>query len=135
MNPRRAFTLGLIGAVLLTAPASAKDALPSASLFFTPQESREAAALAAKSSPTGQGDITLSAIMYYAPNDWTVWIQGERWTPQTSREDLHILDVRSDQVRLLWRGDGAKGAASEKEITLRANQTYQISSGKIIASP
>jgi hypothetical protein len=105
------------------------------SLFFTAQESREAEKLAAKVAPAGQGDISLGAILYYAPDDWAIWVQGERWTPQTARPDLQVLGVGADEVRLLWRGDGDKGQIAERIIILHPHQTYQIATGQILTSP
>ena len=120
-------------ALLLFPPcAYATEAPPATSLFLSPQETREAESQAEKSMPAGQGDIRLGAILYYAPHDWIIWLRGERWTPQTSRQDLSVRAVSADEVRLRWRGDGDKGAVIEKEITLTPNQTYQISTGKII---
>ena len=104
--------------MLLLFATSANAAPPTISLFLTPQESREAATQAAKSAPAGQGDISLGAILFFAPNDWTLWLQGERWTPETSRQNLRIISVTADEVRLRWRGDGDKGDVIEKQITL-----------------
>ena len=115
----------------LTSPAHAAD-IPQSSLFFTPQEARDAELQAAKSAPAGQGDISLSAIMFYTADDWTLWLRGERWTPQTDHDDLHVLHVTANEVRLSWREDAG---SAEREITLRPNQTYQIATEKIITNP
>ena len=88
--------------------------------------------LAAKETPAGQGDIRLGAILYYAPNDWTLWVRGERWTPDSTSEDLRILSVTPNEVVVAWREDKD---SEQKEITLKPNQMYQISTGKIISSP
>jgi hypothetical protein len=120
-----------IFACCVTASSYAQDTLPSASLFFTPQEAHEAEVLAQKLTPAGQGDIHLGAVMYYGPKDWTLWIQGEKWTPETSRDDLHVLAVTANEVHLSWRGeDGVT-----REIALAPNESYQISTGKIISAP
>ena len=112
---------------------AATDAdIPQSSLFFTPQESLDAERMAARSAPAGEGDISLGAIMFYGADDWALWLQGEWWTPQTAHKNLRVLDVTADEVRLSWREDAD---SPEHEITLKPNQTYQIATGKIIASP
>ena len=110
----------------------ASEGPPTTSLFLSPQDVSEADRQAEQSTPAGQGDITLGAIMYYAPHDWTIWLRGERWTPQTSRQDLSVRAVSADEVRLSWRSDGDQATVIEKNITLTTNQTYQISTGRII---
>ncbi len=83
-------------------------------------------------APVGRGDIHLGAVIYYAPNDWTLWLQGEKWTPETSREDLRVLAVTVDEVRLSWQGEDD---APPREIILRPNQSYQIATESVITSP
>jgi hypothetical protein len=127
------FVLVLLLALSI-APAHAETGadVPQTSLFFSPQEARDAEIQAAKLALAGQGDISLGAIMYYTANDWTLWLRGERWTPQTSHEDLRVLDVSANEVHLSWREDTG---STEREITLRPHQTFQIATGKIITSP
>ena len=115
----------------LTSTAVAAE-IPGESLFLTPQEARTAEILADKNAPAGQGDIRLGAVMYYGPGDWALWLQGERWTPETRRENLSVTQVTAGEVHMIWRGDeGGK----EHEIVLRPNQTYQIATGKVMGSP
>jgi hypothetical protein len=129
------FFLYLCLAIVCRSSALAQDANvpPQSSLFFTPQETREAERLAEKAAPAGgASNIRLGAVMYYGPGDWTLWLQGEKWTPGTVHENLHILEVSPAKVRLLWRGDED---SAESDITLRPNETYQIATGKVIVSP
>ncbi len=118
-------------AVFLLSPALAQAASPPrASLFLTPQEEHEAAALARRLAPSGKGNIHLGAILYYGANDWTLWLQGEKWTPETSREDIEVLDVSEDRVRVLWNNPENK---KQVEVVLRPNQSYQIATGEVIS--
>jgi hypothetical protein len=128
------FSVMTLIAVFLCFSAHAQDngALPSTSLFFTAQEAHEAEVLAQKLAPAGQGDIHLGAVMYYGTNDWTLWLQGEKWTPETSRDDLRVLEVTATAVRLSWRDEEDK---TTREITLKPNESYQISTGKIVTAP
>ncbi len=100
---------------------------PARSLFFTNEESAQISALQAKETAgrSDDGDIHLEAIMYYGPGDWTLWLQGMRWTPQTDRPDIHVVDVQSDQVRL-------RIAGVADDVVLKPHQTFQVATGKII---
>lgn len=115
--------------LLIYAFPAAADDMPQHSLLFSPQQTREAENLADKSLPAGAAGIHLGAIIYYDRNDWTLWLQHKRWTPQTHEDDLKILDVTPASVELLWRDDNG----DEREITLRPDQTYQIATGQITA--
>ena len=125
----------LLFITLLLSPVSAHaendTMLPQTSLFFTPDETRLAEALAEKNAPD-VADIRLGAVMYYGPHDWTLWLQGIKWTPSTSRDDLKILYVAPNEVRLSWRGDDGK---APRQIVLRPNEAYEIATGKIIVGP
>ncbi len=125
-------------ALLLLSGFARAESPPETSLFFTPEETRVAEKLAFKNAPMGQGDLRLGAIFYSDPNDWTLWLQGERWTPETRRSDLRILSVTPDTVRLRWQGEdkgGDGGTKVDKDITLHPNQIYEIGSGRIVAAP
>ncbi len=116
--------------VVFLSPVYASAETPTPSLFFTAEETRKIEALAHKEASTpGASDIHLGAIMYYAPNDWAVWLQGERWTPTTEHTDLHILGVEPNQVRMELSG---VQFSVPQDITLRPYQTYQTATGKIV---
>jgi len=120
-------------AALISFPAYAleNDALPSTSLFFTTQEIFEASVQAHRVSFQKPDEIRLGAVFYYAPGDWTLWLQGEKWTPDTSRGNLRVLDVTADSVRIAVKGpDG-----TETDIALKPNQAYDIKTGNISGSP
>jgi len=50
-----------------------------------------------------------------------------RWAPASRRADLEIIEVRPEQVRLRLLNSGPAPL-----IVLRAHQTYQASTGKIV---
>ncbi|MFA4993913.1 MAG: hypothetical protein WC521_01215 [Bdellovibrionales bacterium] len=125
------FTI-LISCFILPADALGSEALPEASLFFTSQEMREAGMLTRKIPPVREGEIHLGAVVYYGPDDWTLWLQGTKWTPETEQSDLRVLEVTANDVRLLWRGENGKEA---QEILLKPNQSFEIATGKVISQP
>ena len=126
--------LFLILTLFFFSPAQAVESggVPQTSLFLSPQEAYEASLLAQKIPPERHGDIHLGAVMYYGPDDWTLWLQDKKWTPDTVSDDLRVLEVTSDEVRLAWRG---KDAASEIEFVLKPNQSFQTATGIIISEP
>jgi hypothetical protein len=115
-------------AMLLATPALADTP---ASLFFTPKEVEKIAAL-----PTGNAphedlspDIHLGAVLYYGPDDWSVWLQGTRWTPGTEHPGLRIIGVSPNRVEMLWT---PAAGAPERPVTLRPYQTYQTATGMVV---
>ncbi|MDD3030177.1 MAG: hypothetical protein PHS57_07870 [Alphaproteobacteria bacterium] len=121
----------LMGLLVFSSPAWADEALPRTSLFLSAQDAHKANVLAREKLPPGQGNIALGAVLYYAVDDWVLWLRGEKWTPQTTREDLRILKVSSERVRIAWLDDDQ----NEHIFTLMPNQAYQIATGKIISQP
>lgn len=119
--------------LIVSFQAFAATDVPANSLFFTPDETKQIEALAAKQLQNRAGaphpDIHLGAVMYYGPGNWTLWLQGERWTPATNRADLRVLDVEPGEVRLALT---TVPDMPPREITLRPHQTYQIATGKIV---
>lgn len=107
------------------------NALPKTSLFFSPSDAHEAEMMAQRLAPAGKGDIRLGAILYYGPDDWSVWLQNERWTPQTTREDIQILSVDPNEIRITWH---SVDHPTPIEITLKPNQAYEIATGKIVSA-
>ncbi len=100
-------------------PVIAADLPPS--LFLTEQEQKHDT----PPTPTG-GQTTLDALVYYDPNHWQLWLNGESFTPDSKRADTHILAVTAQSVKLRLQRD-----TRSIEITLAPHQTYDWSSGKI----
>jgi hypothetical protein len=75
------------------------------------------------------GSIHLGAIVYQAPDDWRVWLNGQSFTPAARPGPIAILKVTADRVVLIWRpGPGA----TPSRIELRPNQTYVVASGEVV---
>ncbi|HEU0117901.1 MAG TPA: hypothetical protein VFR09_04635 [Alphaproteobacteria bacterium] len=117
--------------LLLAIPAWAEtDVPPPSSLFYTSDEAGFIdASMDKRPASASIAGIHLGAVMFYSAEDWTLWLQNQRWTPDTDKPDLHVMAVQPNEVTLSWTSSpGAKA----KEITLRPYQTYEIATGKIV---
>lgn len=110
--------LPLLLLITLCAPALARD-WPTASLFLTQKESEQATRLARQAFPAA-GGIRLGAILYFGEDDWTIWLQGEKWTPETRRDDIRVIAVTPRSVTLIIRDENGE----DKEVVLAPNETY-----------
>lgn len=124
----------MLALCLATIAATAAASDQAASPFFTAEQLRRIGAAAPPALGAPSPDlIHLGAVLYYGPDNWALWLQGERWTPETDRPDLHILAVTPEQVRLSLTplDDGPA-----LDITLRPHQSYNrvtqtISEGRL----
>ncbi|NTU76613.1 MAG: hypothetical protein HGA90_02180 [Alphaproteobacteria bacterium] len=84
-------------------PPELFDATPS-SLFFGDDEIDKIEDEVDKAAPQrpalGGETLRLDAILYTSPESWTVWLQGERWTPATTRPSLRIVSVSPREVEI-----------------------------------
>lgn len=114
--------------VLVLHPAAAQT-----SLFFTPEETQAIETLAQAKKQTHQNatatDITLDAILYYSPDDWKIWLQGEPWTPETRHPGLRVLKVSPDRVILSPDSANSKSSA---RITLKPRQRWNFGTNRAI---
>lgn len=135
---------GLFLLLLATAPAA-----QAASLFFSPTEMEigerimdrrppppENAALpvsapsAPEEAPPRPPDIYMGALIYLGPNQWSVWINGDRWTSAQPRSgDLRIAQVGPDLAEIIWTGDRRQGPL---RVRLRPYQTFIGDTGEIV---
>ena len=152
MTPRPTRACWALAAALLVAPAAAAragDAVQSRkaagdSLLFSShaEELIEAARLGHGATPgseaarrvvpspaTTPAIIHLSAIVYHAPDDWRVWLNGQSYTPATRPRAVEIIEVTPDAVRLAWRGGAQQ---RPRQVKLQPNQSYLVASGEII---
>ncbi len=75
------------------------------------------------------GSLHLAAIVYRAPDDWRIWLNGQSFTPTARPGAIEILKVTADRVVLAWRpGPGTPPT----RVELRPNQTYVVASGEVV---
>ena len=76
-------------------------------------------------------DFQLDAIMYFARDRWTFWLNGEAVTPESLPQGVSVLEVSPSRVRIAWTPDPAKPAATTS-FALEPGQTYLVSSGLVL---
>jgi hypothetical protein len=105
-------------ALLLLSTAAQAAEWPRASLFFNLREEQQALSAARQAFPAG-GGLRLGAILYFGEDDWTLWLQGEKWRPDTRRDDIRILSVTPQAVELIWRDENGE----EVKLKLHPNES------------
>lgn len=120
------FCAAFLIVLLIASPALAAPP----SLFFSNEEMVRIGAEVQKKphlfSALGKHQLHLGSILYYGPNAWTVWLQGEKWTPETSRPNLTILEVSATTVHLRVTPFGEQ---TSYEVTLLAHQSLNLLTG------
>jgi hypothetical protein len=87
-----------------------------------------AVAVVRPSPAPAAGSLHLGAIVYHAPDDWRVWLNGQSFTPAARPGPIAIVEVTADRVVLVWRPAGGHPT----RIELRPNQTYVVASGEVV---
>lgn len=117
--------IGVLGLILTSATGHA--ATPPPSLFLTPEEQQAPSAQA-------QTRTTLDALIYYSPNQWKIWLNGQAFTPDTPTATtiatLTVESVTATTVTLRQQL-GTKTA----HFTLAPHQSYDWSNDQITAAP
>ncbi len=134
-------------AVLVLLPFSVSAAPIQDSLFFSQNEliaimrARQGyvapqRAMVMEAAPEGAAApelrlIRLSGIVYNGPNDWTVWLNGERVGPKNLPDRVMGLAVEKDRVKLKWMDLNLQRVVN---LTLRPHQTYDLDTDTILPS-
>jgi len=50
----------------------------------------------------GVRELALGGIVYRTSSDWTIWINGEKITPERIPSEILDIRVRKDHVRIKW---------------------------------
>lgn len=143
----------LIGLVFLTVSVAqaAQDAAPPAAetekpqrtvpdtLMFTIDELNDVRSRAASANRVDEGrsgprdaieDATLflSTILYYSPQDWTIWVNGAPITPRQDFSSFEVTEIGPDFVELLV----PLSAQGMRPVRLSPNQTFIVRSGAVV---
>lgn len=55
----------------------------------------------------------LTSILYFAPDRWSIWLNGRKVTSPTGFADAEIIDVQKNAVYLLWKDVPLSSIATE----------------------
>ncbi len=95
--------------------------------------------------------VYLASIIYFTANDWAVWINEQKITPSTNRQDkeIYLTSVKSDLIGITWklslskwrilsgqRSDAIAPNLNENnqvvlEFELKPNQTFALAKSKV----
>lgn len=119
-------------------PEAAAPEEPPATLMFSLQEliaiqaamregglDREQVEESAK--PRLQTPLYLSGILYSAPGDWTVWVNGQRMRPSEKAPLFEVVEVTARQVML-----SVAWGETSRQVILEPNQTFLPSLGQVV---
>ena len=67
--------------------------------------------------------LHLSGIVYAAPEDWSIWLNGRQVTPQRQLPELRDIRVSRDQVELQWYDEQTKTVVP---VRLRPQQRFNL---------
>ncbi|MDD3182025.1 MAG: hypothetical protein PHD48_04375 [Alphaproteobacteria bacterium] len=103
------------------------------SLFFTQEERLRIDEEVRKNPPDAavraKHLLHLSTILFFGTDDWSIWLQGEKWTPATDKPDIHILAVTPDEVHLSVKLHSGRII---EHVLLRPHQSLNLLNGQVI---
>ncbi|MCK5555609.1 MAG: hypothetical protein KAI76_05180 [Alphaproteobacteria bacterium] len=112
------------------------------SFFMTPMEivtiqralsgkaSSNATLKVAKGEIPAHRIIRVSGVVYRTADDWIVWMNGQKVTPEKLLPEIIDIKVKdSSKINLKWYDIGLNKVIS---ITLRPHQTYDIPTGILL---
>lgn len=75
--------------------------------------------------------LYLSTIVYYSPDEWTVWINGQPIGPKQDFQTFQITAISPRHVELLV----PLSAQGMRPVKLEPNQSFIADSGVVIEGP
>lgn len=77
--------------------------------------------------------ITLTGVLYKNPDDWLIWLNGQKLNPHNLFKEIVDIQVFKDsRVRLKWYDIGLDGVI---DVTMRPHQKYDIVTGLLLPVP
>lgn len=69
----------------------------------TPQEVEQEEVIEPEAPrPRGIRELSLAGIVYNGKNDWTIWLNGQRVTPEALPKEILDLDVSGSYIQIQW---------------------------------
>lgn len=68
-------------------------------------------------------DITLGGIVYHGEKDWTIWINGQRVTPDAVPKEVLDLQVFEDYIEVKWLDNQTNQVFP---LRMRAHQRFNL---------
>jgi hypothetical protein len=72
--------------------------------------------------------IKLESILYFSSDNWTVWLQGRKWTPESQDKTISLIEVTPEWIK-------ARVALADQKsiriVKLRPNQILNLVTGSI----
>ena len=78
------------------------------SLMFTANEMQAIESSRLKEIHAAQNGpaISCDAILYMDPQNWTIWVNGQKITSAQKHPEFQVVSVKEGQVELLWKTKG-----------------------------
>ncbi len=97
--------------------------------------------------------IYLGSVIYFAPNDWVIWLNDQKITTSTNNEqkEIYVSSVINDRIKIRWKMSLSKwkilsgkkdetmaprldfnSNVVESEFELRPNQTFILGSNSVV---
>lgn len=76
--------------------------------------------------------IRLAGILYFSPQHWMIWLNGDKVTPWVQPEEIKDIQVHPGWIDLEWFDIGANHVI---KLQMPANSEYDIVTGILLADP
>jgi len=73
--------------------------------------------------------IKLAGVIYKSTDNWVIWLNGKRVTPDRLLPEIVDIHVKKDKVYLKWFDKGLRDVIL---ITLKPHHTYDIGAGVLL---
>ncbi|MDX9689087.1 MAG: hypothetical protein EOM37_06795 [Proteobacteria bacterium] len=132
MDRQQKFAAIALVLAFLSQPSTSNAGASSPSLFFTKQETSEINRSYAQLPQTQLQRpihlLHLDSILYFTPTQWSVWLQGKKWTPEMRDDRFTIQEVGRDYLRL--KATLQNGRVVD-QVKLRTNQALNLLTGEV----
>lgn len=127
----RTLTVGLFLGCLTLCASMVQARTPS--LFFMQEErahiDREIQKNPPDASSRAKHILHLGSIIYFGPENWSIWVQGEKWTATTEQRDIKVLAVTQNEVHLSVK---LRSGRLMPHVLLHPHQSLNLLTGQVI---